>query len=88
MPKVAIQHEAMTSIKVAMLESLVQDLLIDRFNSNADPVGAAMQYAETKSQPRPGAKIDEDLELARQAIWHEFLDSVVAAVRKAQGERM
>ena len=49
-----------------------------------DPLRNAIQYAETRWKPKPGAKIDADLEPARQAVWQEFLDSVVAGVRKSQ----
>jgi hypothetical protein len=79
-----IPHDMMIAAKVSMLEHLVRDLLVDRFNAMPDPIEYATQYAETRWQLRPGAKIEPDLEPTRQAVWQQFLDSVVAGVRKAQ----
>jgi hypothetical protein len=79
-----ISYEAMMAAKIVMLEGIVRDLLVNRFNSMDDPIGNAKIYAETRWQPRTGATIEPDLELARQAVWREFLDSVVAGVHKTQ----
>jgi hypothetical protein len=79
-----IDHDVMIAAKVSMLEHLVRDILVDRFCSMQNPVESATQYSETRWKLKPGAKIEADLEPARQAIWQEFLDSVVAGVRKSQ----
>jgi hypothetical protein len=82
-----VDHEVMIAAKVAMLEFVVRDLLIDRFNSVPDPIGNAMRYAETRWKIKPGVRFQDfenDLEPIRQAVWQEFLDSVVAGVRKMQ----
>jgi hypothetical protein len=71
--------------KIAMLEGLVRDILVDRFPTMDDPVRNAMRYAEAKMPLSKGAKVDPDLEPVRQAVLQEFLDSVVALVRKSAG---
>jgi hypothetical protein len=58
----------MIAAKVSMLEGLVRDLLVDRFNSMDDPVGAATQYAETRGKLITGDKIEPDLEPTQKAI--------------------
>jgi hypothetical protein len=40
--------------KIALLESVVWDILVDRFNSTPNPVSTARQYAETKLPSRHG----------------------------------
>jgi hypothetical protein len=48
------------------------------------PIQEATQYAETRWHLEPDAMVEPALEPTRQAVWQEFLDSVVAGVRKAQ----
>jgi hypothetical protein len=81
-----VDHDVMIAAKVSMLEFLVRDLFIDRFNSVPDPIGNATRYAETRWKLQPGAKVEPDLEPIHQAVWQQFLDSVVAGVRKLQEE--
>jgi hypothetical protein len=76
-----VPHDVMIAAKVSMLESLMRDLFEDRFKSMNDPIEAAKQYAATRIQIRPDAKIEPDP--IREAVWQEFLDSVVAGVREA-----
>lgn len=82
-----IDHDVMIAAKVSMLESLVRDLFVDRFTSMPDPTGNATLYAETRWQLTPGAKIEPELEPTRQAVWQQFLDSVVAGVHKTQEDK-
>ena len=79
-----IDHDVIVAAKVSMLEGLVRDILIDRFNSMDDPLGNAKQYADTRWRLMPGVKIEPNLEPTRQAVWQQFLDSVVAGVHKSQ----
>jgi hypothetical protein len=81
-----VPHDVMIAAKVSMLESLVRDLIVDRFRSMDDPIGRAKQYAETRWKLPPNAKVEPDLEPTRQAVWQQFLDSVVAGVRKLESE--
>jgi hypothetical protein len=70
--------------KIALLESVVWDILVDRFNSTPNPVSTARQYAETKLPSRHGVKTAPDLEPIREAVWQEFFDSVIAGVRMSE----
>jgi len=70
--------------KIALLESVVWDILVDRFNSTPNPVSTARQYAETKLPSRHGVKTAPDLEPTREAVWQEFFDSVIAGVRMSE----
>jgi len=79
-----IDHDVMIAAKVSMLELIARDILVDKFNAMPDPLGNAMRYAQTREKPKPGAKIELDLEPIRQGVWQQFLDSVVAGVRKSQ----
>ena len=79
-----VDHDVMIAAKVSMLEHLVRDLLVDRFNNMPDPVGEVTRYAETRGKLKPGVKVEPDLEPIRQGVWQQFLDSVVAGVRKSQ----
>jgi hypothetical protein len=68
------------SMKIAMLEALVTELLADRLLEMADPIGAALAYAEQRRTIRSGG--DPEADLMVETVWSEFLDLVVAAVRK------
>ena len=78
-----VDHQTIAA-KIALLESVVWDILVDRFNSTLNPVSTARQYAETKLPSRQGVKTAPDLEPIREAVWQEFFDSVVAGVRMSE----
>jgi hypothetical protein len=78
-----VDHQTIAA-KIALLESVVWDILVDRFNSTPNPVSTARQYAETKLPSRHGVKTAPDLEPIREAVWHEFFDSVIAGVRMSE----
>jgi hypothetical protein len=78
-----VDHQTIAA-KIALLESVVWDILVDRFNSTPDPVTTARQYVETKLPSRHGVKTAPDLEPIREAVWQEFFDSVIAGVRISQ----
>jgi hypothetical protein len=72
------------SMKVAMFETIAAELLVDRFLETADPVGSALAYAEQRRQLRPNHPfVDPEADLAVEAVWSQFLDRVVDAVRRA-----
>lgn len=77
-----IPHDVLMSVKVAMLEGLVRDIFVDRFNSMPDPLASAKEYAEARVKPRPGAVIDPLMEPTRETVLQTFLDSVVAGVHR------
>jgi hypothetical protein len=58
----------MIATKIALLESVVWDILVDRFNSTPNPVSTARQYAETKLPSRHGVKTAPDLEPTRSGL--------------------
>jgi hypothetical protein len=66
------------ALKVAVLQSVVQDLLIAHFNAEHDPVAAAQTYAGRNTKPPP--QPDPEMEHKRQEAWNAFLDPVVAAL--------
>ena len=78
-----VDHQTIAA-KIALLESVVWDILVDRFNSTANPVSTARQYAETKLPSRHGVKPAPDLEPPREAVWQEFFYSVIAGVRMSE----
>jgi len=78
-----VDHQTIAA-KIALLESVVWDILVDRFNSTPNPVSTARQYAETKLPSRHGVKTAPDLEPTREAVWQEFFDSVIAGVRMSE----
>jgi hypothetical protein len=80
MPQSPIPHDTLMSMKIAMLESLVAELLIDRLLGSADPIGEALAYAERRKTIRSVG--DPDADLIIEAVWTEFLDLVVGAVQK------
>lgn len=74
----------MMAMKIAMLENIAIDLFVDRFLERVDPVGSALAYAEQRKQLRPNRPcVDPEADLAIEAVWSDFLDRVVVAVRKA-----
>ena len=83
-----VDHNVMIAAKVSMLEHLVRDLMVDRFNNMSDPIGEATKYAETRGEMKPGAKVEPDLEPIRQGVWQQFLQfsgcwrSQISRVRK------
>jgi hypothetical protein len=78
-----VDHQTIAA-KIALLESVVWDILVDRFNSTPNPVSTARQYAETKLPSRHGVKTAPDLEPIREAVWQELFDSVIAGVRMSE----
>jgi hypothetical protein len=82
-----IPHDSLMAAKIVMLENLVSDILIDRFGTFADPVVAAEAYAEKRRHAPKHADPDPELDVIYEAVWGEFLDRVVAGVRKGQAGR-
>jgi hypothetical protein len=70
--------------KIAMLESVVKDMLIAGFLGAPDPEAAAEDYAERRKMLPQGFEVDPRFEIARQEVWNVFLDDVVVGVRKSR----
>ena len=70
--------------KIAMLESLVKDMLISGFLAAPNPGAAAEDYAERRKMLPQGFEVDPRFEIARQEVWNAFLDDVVVGVRKSR----
>ena len=81
-----VDHDVMIAAKVSMLEKIVTDILVNQFNNIPDPIGEVTRYAETRGKLKPGTKVEPDLEPIRQGVWQQFLDTVVAGVRRSQGQ--
>ena len=76
-----MDHDMMIAAKVGILELLVRKLFVDQFLSMDDPIGNAIQSAETGVKfpiPKPS---DNEIALAGREILQAFLDSIVSAVR-------
>jgi hypothetical protein len=82
-----IPHDALISAKVVMLEQLIGDILTDRFGTLPDPISAVEAYAEKRRYAPKRPDPDPDLDVIYEAVWGEFLDKIVAAVRKEQAGR-
>ena len=67
--------------KIAVLERVTQEILIERFMRMKDPVAAFRDYAETRRTPAepPGAADDPKV----KAAWAEYLDMVFAGLQSA-----
>jgi hypothetical protein len=70
--------------KIAMLESVVKDMLIGGFLAAPNPDAAAEDYAEHRKMPPQGFDVDPRFEIARQEVWNAFLDEVVVGVRRSR----
>jgi hypothetical protein len=78
----SIPHSALIAIKVAILEQIAVELLMERFMRLPDPVAGAIAYAEERRQSMAerSATGSEDALLVEE-VWTEFLDRLVASVR-------
>ena len=72
-------HDQMMAAKVAILEALLVDVLIDKFAAMPDGIAAAVAYAEVRK--RPAVRRDPVLDLAFEESFAALLDRVVAGVR-------
>jgi hypothetical protein len=70
--------------KIAMLESIVKDMLIGGFLAAPNPDAAAEDYAERRKTLPQGFDVDPRFEIARQEVWNAFLDEVVVGVRRSR----
>lgn len=71
--------------KIAVLERVVKDILINGFLTAPNPAAAAEEYAEIRKAIAPGFSApDPAFEIARQELWNLFLDDVVSSVRSRQ----
>jgi len=78
----SVPHDTLIAIKVAILEQVAVELLIERFMRLDDPVAGAILYAEQRRQfmaERAASGSEEALLV--ETVWVEFLDRLVAAVR-------
>ena len=73
--------------KIALLERVITDMLINGFLTAPNPTAAAKEYAECRRTLPPGFEADPQFELARQEAWNVFLDDVVGGVRKLSKDR-
>jgi hypothetical protein len=73
--------------KIAVLERVVKDILINGFMTAPNPTVAAEEYAEIRKTPAPGFGAHPDFEIARQELWNVFLDDVVGSVRGRQNAK-
>jgi hypothetical protein len=80
-----IPHDALISAKVVMLQHLVGEILIDRFLQFPDPIDSVEKYASARRQAPVRPDADPDADLIYEAVWGEFLDRVVSAVKKQTG---
>jgi len=70
--------------KIALLERVVKDILINGFLTAPNPTAAAEEYAVNRKTPPRGFAADPAFEIARQEVWNAFLDDVVGGVRSRQ----
>jgi hypothetical protein len=68
--------------KIALLERVLKDVLINGFLTSSNPTAAAQEYAASRRALPPDFDADPQFELARQEIWNVFLDDVVGGVRQ------
>jgi hypothetical protein len=79
-----LSRRDLQSGKIALLEIVVKDILINGFLTAPNPVAAAEEYAERRKLLAPGFEAHPSFEIARQEIWNAFLDEVVAGVRNRE----
>ncbi len=78
------QHLGLMSLKIAMLEDLVKNMLASGFEAFPTPVEAAHQFADqyrqawasTSDRGDPASKIQVE------EVWNEFLDGLVLEVQR------
>lgn len=80
-----IDHDVMIAAKVSMLESLVRDLVVDRFMQTSSPLVEVKRYAQKRSELAPGKSVEADLEPIREGVWQAFFDGVISDVQKRMG---
>jgi hypothetical protein len=82
-----ISHDVLISAKVALLETVLKDLLADRFLETANPLQALEQYAETRTRRPPPSPENADYDLAGESIWNEFFDDIRRRIVSGLSER-
>jgi hypothetical protein len=75
-----MEHETLMSAKIALLELFVRELYIDKFLQDPNPNETARAFAEQFRFP-VGAAPSEELGLAGEKIWRQWMDGIVAGVR-------
>jgi hypothetical protein len=83
-----LDHDALMSLKVSMLEMIVKNSLATGFEMAPNPFEAAEAFARQYRQ-FVAAMNDRDpvAKLQVEEVWSEFLDSLVQEVRRRQSQR-
>ena len=79
----SLSHSQVITCKVALLEGLLRDVMVNQFSFTNDPVGLAKRYAEKRvASETPGPHYE-----IYAAMMQEFLDGVVSELARRKAER-
>jgi hypothetical protein len=81
---VATADESLAA-RIAVLERVTQEILIERFMGMGDPVAAFRDYSDTRRTPPPSA--GPAGAAAIESAWKAYLDLVFAGLQSEIAER-